>query len=189
MNPEIPDLPESNQLVGGALGWMTVGVFTCLQVAAEAQWPLLQLIFTALSPPVQLFWENPLLHTINREHVCAPCTHSCSRAAGMLAGQGLIQDTANVWCPMRKQKGFSSRSQPSVFCIKEGWQLRELMCRGWWRRSSSAPLSSVSPTAIGYRLPKRLLSTGRQKFLLTQVPRSQPLCCWAALLWSAANLF
>lgn len=65
----------------------------------------------------------------------APGLQEC----GVLAGEGLIQDTASVWCPMRKTRKASLLGLKTIFfCIKKGWQLKELMgqclCRRWWRR-------------------------------------------------------
>lgn len=197
--PEVPHLPARNQLVGGIFGWMTGGVFTCLQVTAGAKWPLLQLTLTALIPLVQLLRENPLLHTINRVHVCAPSIHSCSRAAGMWrVGRGEL-DPRHCKCLVSNEKTRKPSlrgPKPHVLLHKEGWQLKQLMeqwlCRRWWRRREQLGPSLLEclPLLSDIASRKRLLSTGRQKLLLTEVPRRQgPLLqscssleCWKPIL-------
>lgn len=182
---------------------MGVGVDDCgcIYLPAGGCWSpvtILQLTFTALIPPVQLPWENPLPHTINSVPVCAPSIHSCSRAAGMwcLGRGGLDPRYHQRLVSHEKTRNSLPGPKPSAFCIKEGWQLKELMgqclCRRWWRRREllSSSLLQRLPLQSDIASCKSLLSTERQKLLLTEEPRRQgpvlqscsSLECWKPIL-------
>lgn len=126
-------------------GWLWV------YLPAEAKWPLLSWHSQPSSHQCSSSGRIPCLTLLIVCTVCSKYPELLKSWRNVAVGRGGF-DPRHLECLVSHEKTRKASlpvPKPSVFCIKEGWQLEESMgqrlCRRWWKREQLSPLSPSLP--------------------------------------------